>query len=71
MTLVLCFEGCDLSFPGNKLVSGDHCKITVDEESGQALLEDTRSVVFTPFLLMRSLSGFINVPMRDLKALAV
>ncbi|KAJ6656524.1 hypothetical protein lerEdw1_003649 [Lerista edwardsae] len=34
-------KGCDLSFPGNKLVSGDHCKITVDEESGQALLEDT------------------------------
>uniref|UniRef100_A0A8C0GRP9 E3 ubiquitin-protein ligase CHFR n=1 Tax=Chelonoidis abingdonii TaxID=106734 RepID=A0A8C0GRP9_CHEAB len=34
-------KGCDLSFPGNKLVSGDHCKITVDEESGQASLEDT------------------------------
>ncbi|XP_054551420.1 E3 ubiquitin-protein ligase CHFR isoform X2 [Talpa occidentalis] len=33
--------GCDLSFPGNKLVSGDHCKITVDEKSGQVLLEDT------------------------------
>ncbi|KGL81717.1 E3 ubiquitin-protein ligase CHFR, partial [Tinamus guttatus] len=33
--------GCDLSFPGNKLVSGDHCKITVDEESGQVSLEDT------------------------------
>uniref|UniRef100_A0A8C4YTI2 E3 ubiquitin-protein ligase CHFR n=2 Tax=Gopherus TaxID=38771 RepID=A0A8C4YTI2_9SAUR len=34
-------KGCDLSFPGNKLVSGDHCKITVDKESGQASLEDT------------------------------
>ncbi|OXB85007.1 UNVERIFIED_CONTAM: hypothetical protein H355_016129 [Colinus virginianus] len=34
-------KGCDLSFPGNKLVSGDHCKITVDEESGQVSLEDT------------------------------
>ncbi|OWK14340.1 CHFR [Cervus elaphus hippelaphus] len=33
--------GCDLSFPGNKLVSGDHCKITVDEKSGQVSLEDT------------------------------
>ncbi|NXR19274.1 CHFR ligase, partial [Cinclus mexicanus] len=34
-------KGCDLSFPGNKLVSGDHCKIIVDEESGQVSLEDT------------------------------
>ncbi|XP_044296644.1 E3 ubiquitin-protein ligase CHFR isoform X1 [Varanus komodoensis] len=34
-------KGCDLSFPGNKLVSGDHCKIIVDEESGHVLLEDT------------------------------
>ncbi|MEE6528045.1 hypothetical protein FKM82_029924, partial [Ascaphus truei] len=32
---------CDLSFPGNKLVSGEHCKITVDEESGHVSLEDT------------------------------
>ncbi|KAM6155803.1 E3 ubiquitin-protein ligase CHFR [Rhynchocyon petersi] len=34
-------RGCDLSFPGNKLVSGDHCKITVDEKSGQVSLQDT------------------------------
>ncbi|XP_070926819.1 E3 ubiquitin-protein ligase CHFR isoform X4 [Macaca nemestrina] len=34
-------RGCDLSFPGNKLVSGDHCKIVVDEKSGQVTLEDT------------------------------
>lgn len=34
-------KACDLSFPGNKLVSGDHCKITVDEESGLVSLEDT------------------------------
>ncbi|XP_072736208.1 E3 ubiquitin-protein ligase CHFR isoform X3 [Ciconia boyciana] len=34
-------KGCDLSFPGNKLMSGDHCKIIVDEESGQVSLEDT------------------------------
>ncbi|XP_030647577.1 E3 ubiquitin-protein ligase CHFR [Chanos chanos] len=34
-------KGCDLSFPTNKLVSGDHCKITQDEESGEAWLEDT------------------------------
>ncbi|KAG8597365.1 hypothetical protein GDO81_002264 [Engystomops pustulosus] len=33
--------GCDLSFPGNKLVSGEHCKITIDEASGVASLEDT------------------------------
>lgn len=38
-------QGCDLSFPGNKLVSGYHCKITVDEKSGQALLQDTRSAL--------------------------
>lgn len=34
-------RGCDLSFPGNKLISGDHCKIIVDEKSGHVLLEDT------------------------------
>ncbi|XP_078083302.1 E3 ubiquitin-protein ligase CHFR [Mustelus asterias] len=33
-------KGCDLSFPGNKLVSGDHCKI-IREKSGQVWLEDT------------------------------
>uniref|UniRef100_A0A4W3IND1 E3 ubiquitin-protein ligase CHFR n=1 Tax=Callorhinchus milii TaxID=7868 RepID=A0A4W3IND1_CALMI len=35
-----CFVGCDLSFPGNKLVSGDHCKI-IRENPGQVWLEDT------------------------------
>uniref|UniRef100_A0A8C5P9D6 E3 ubiquitin-protein ligase CHFR n=1 Tax=Leptobrachium leishanense TaxID=445787 RepID=A0A8C5P9D6_9ANUR len=34
-------KACDLSFPGNKLVSGEHCKITVDEKSGLVSLEDT------------------------------
>ncbi|KAE8634829.1 hypothetical protein XENTR_v10002450 [Xenopus tropicalis] len=34
-------KACDLSFPGNKLVSGEHCKITVNEESGSVSLEDT------------------------------
>lgn len=34
--------GCDLSFPSNKLVSGDHCKLRVDEKSGEVTLEDTR-----------------------------
>lgn len=34
-------RGCDLSFPSNKLVSGDHCKLVVDEKSGQVTLEDT------------------------------
>ncbi|XP_036382644.1 E3 ubiquitin-protein ligase CHFR [Megalops cyprinoides] len=33
-------KGCDLSFPANKLVSGDHCKIVQDETSGQVWLED-------------------------------
>ncbi|KAJ4942078.1 hypothetical protein JOQ06_012095 [Pogonophryne albipinna] len=33
-------KGCYLSFPANKLVSGEHCKIVQDERSGQAWLED-------------------------------
>ncbi|XP_072770330.1 E3 ubiquitin-protein ligase CHFR-like [Nerophis lumbriciformis] len=33
-------KGCDLAFPANKLVSGEHCKIVQDENSGQVLLED-------------------------------
>ncbi|KAL0979226.1 hypothetical protein UPYG_G00182370 [Umbra pygmaea] len=33
-------KGCDLSFPANKLVSGDHCKIVQDESSGIVWLED-------------------------------
>uniref|UniRef100_A0A8C2KVA9 E3 ubiquitin-protein ligase CHFR n=1 Tax=Cyprinus carpio TaxID=7962 RepID=A0A8C2KVA9_CYPCA len=31
---------CDLSFPANKLVSGNHCKITQDQNSGKVWLED-------------------------------
>ncbi|OCT98331.1 E3 ubiquitin-protein ligase CHFR-like [Xenopus laevis] len=34
-------KACDLSLSGNKLVSGEHCKITVNEESGHVSLEDT------------------------------
>ncbi|XP_044052231.1 E3 ubiquitin-protein ligase CHFR [Siniperca chuatsi] len=33
-------KGCYLSFPANKLVSGEHCKIVQDESSGLAWLED-------------------------------
>ncbi|KAF7657697.1 hypothetical protein LDENG_00023080 [Lucifuga dentata] len=33
-------KGCDLSFPANKLVSGEHCKIVQDESSGSVWLED-------------------------------
>ncbi|XP_015221411.1 E3 ubiquitin-protein ligase CHFR isoform X1 [Lepisosteus oculatus] len=33
-------KGCDLSFPANKLVSGEHCKIVQDESSGEVWLED-------------------------------
>ncbi|KAJ8286002.1 hypothetical protein GJAV_G00033380 [Gymnothorax javanicus] len=33
-------KGCDLSFPANKLVSGDHCRIMLGENSGEVLLED-------------------------------
>ncbi|KAJ3603827.1 hypothetical protein NHX12_028568 [Muraenolepis orangiensis] len=31
---------CDLSFPANKMVSGEHCKIVQDESSGMVWLED-------------------------------
>ncbi|KAM6943833.1 E3 ubiquitin-protein ligase CHFR [Lycodopsis pacificus] len=34
-------KGCNLSFPANKLVSGEHCKIVQDESSGLVWLEDT------------------------------
>uniref|UniRef100_A0A8C1CM82 E3 ubiquitin-protein ligase CHFR n=2 Tax=Cyprinus carpio TaxID=7962 RepID=A0A8C1CM82_CYPCA len=34
------FIDCDLSFPANKLVSGNHCRITQDQNSGQVWLED-------------------------------
>uniref|UniRef100_A0A8C2X561 E3 ubiquitin-protein ligase CHFR n=1 Tax=Cyclopterus lumpus TaxID=8103 RepID=A0A8C2X561_CYCLU len=34
-------KGCYLSFPANKLVSGEHCKIVQDESSGLVWLEDT------------------------------
>lgn len=33
-------KGCHLSFPANKLVSGEHCKIVQDESSGLVWLED-------------------------------
>ncbi|XP_063345338.1 E3 ubiquitin-protein ligase CHFR isoform X1 [Pelmatolapia mariae] len=33
-------KGCHLSFPANKLVSGEHCKIVKDESSGLVWLED-------------------------------
>ncbi|KAM4576572.1 E3 ubiquitin-protein ligase CHFR [Odontesthes bonariensis] len=33
-------KGCYLSFPANKLVSGEHCKIVKDESSGLVWLED-------------------------------
>ncbi|KAG7276148.1 LOW QUALITY PROTEIN: hypothetical protein CRUP_011824 [Coryphaenoides rupestris] len=33
-------KGCDLPFPANKLVSGEHCKIVRDESSGMVWLED-------------------------------
>uniref|UniRef100_A0A673HVA2 FHA domain-containing protein n=1 Tax=Sinocyclocheilus rhinocerous TaxID=307959 RepID=A0A673HVA2_9TELE len=35
-------KDCDLSFPANKLVSGNHCKITQDQNSGKVWLEDMR-----------------------------
>lgn len=34
-------KGCYLSFPASKLVSGEHCKIVKDEDSGRVWLEDT------------------------------
>uniref|UniRef100_A0A671S5N4 E3 ubiquitin-protein ligase CHFR n=1 Tax=Sinocyclocheilus anshuiensis TaxID=1608454 RepID=A0A671S5N4_9TELE len=38
--LHIFFIDCDLSFPANKLVSGNHCKITQDQNSGKVWLED-------------------------------
>ncbi|CAG09691.1 unnamed protein product, partial [Tetraodon nigroviridis] len=35
-------KGCYLSFPTNKLVSGEHCKIVQDASSGLVWLEDMR-----------------------------
>ncbi|XP_020561827.1 E3 ubiquitin-protein ligase CHFR isoform X1 [Oryzias latipes] len=34
-------KGCYLSFPANKLVSGEHCKIVKDQISGLVWIEDT------------------------------
>ncbi|XP_061585739.1 E3 ubiquitin-protein ligase CHFR [Cololabis saira] len=34
-------KGCCLSFPAHKHVSGEHCKIVKDENSGQVWIEDT------------------------------
>ncbi|KAM9858708.1 E3 ubiquitin-protein ligase CHFR isoform 2-T4 [Aulostomus maculatus] len=34
-------RGCDLAFPANKLVSGEHCKIVQDEISGLVWLKDS------------------------------
>lgn len=39
---IFLFPGCYLSFPANKLVSGEHCKIVKDESSGLVWLEDMR-----------------------------
>uniref|UniRef100_A0A8C4Z7A1 E3 ubiquitin-protein ligase CHFR n=1 Tax=Gadus morhua TaxID=8049 RepID=A0A8C4Z7A1_GADMO len=38
--IILSWLGCDLSFPANKLVSGEHCKIVQYENSGMVWLED-------------------------------
>lgn len=40
--VVLFLPGCYLSFPANKLVSGEHCKIVKDQMSGLVWIEDTR-----------------------------
>lgn len=40
--IALLLPGCYLSFPANKLVSGEHCKIVQDEISGLVWLEDMR-----------------------------
>uniref|UniRef100_A0A8C1WKQ9 E3 ubiquitin-protein ligase CHFR n=1 Tax=Cyprinus carpio TaxID=7962 RepID=A0A8C1WKQ9_CYPCA len=39
-SVYIFFIDCDLSFPANKLVSGNHCKITQDQNSGKVWLED-------------------------------
>lgn len=42
---LLFILGCYLSFPTNKLVSGEHCKIVQDAGSGVVWLEDMRYLV--------------------------
>lgn len=56
------FPGCYLSFPANKLVSGEHCKIVQDEGSGLAWLEDMRyrSQMFTHERILVFVSSFVH-----------
>lgn len=42
---IALLAGCYLSFPTNKLVSGEHCKIVQDAGSGVVWLEDMRYLV--------------------------
>lgn len=42
MVVFFVVAGCYLSFPANKLVSGEHCKIVQDASSGLVWLEDVR-----------------------------
>lgn len=49
-----CFillAGCYLSFPANKLVSGEHCKIVQDASSGLVWLEDMRYLIINGFII--------------------
>lgn len=41
---------CDISFPGNKLVSGHHC--TVEKDEGQVWLRDSRWVKVKSFKII-------------------
>uniref|UniRef100_A0AAY4C0K3 E3 ubiquitin-protein ligase CHFR n=1 Tax=Denticeps clupeoides TaxID=299321 RepID=A0AAY4C0K3_9TELE len=55
-------KGCDLSFPCNKLVSGDHCRIVQDELSGEVWLEDmsTNGTVINMSKLVKKQKHFLQ-----------
>lgn len=47
-----------MSFPANKLVSGEHCKIVQDASSGMAWLEDMRYFLINRFVIHNLLYSF-------------
>lgn len=48
---IVLLAGCYLSFPANKLVSGEHCKIVQDASSGLVWLEDMRYLIINGFII--------------------
>lgn len=55
---IVLLAGCYLSFPTNKLVSGEHCKIVQDASSGLVWLEDMRYLMINTFIIHYVLNIF-------------